>query len=39
MSIARTLHIPVRYIGLGEGPEDLNNFDSLEFANALMELE
>ena len=39
ISIARTLHIPVRYIGLGEGPEDLNNFDSLEFANALMELE
>ncbi|MBQ7733794.1 MAG: signal recognition particle-docking protein FtsY [Synergistaceae bacterium] len=39
ISIAKTLNIPVRYIGLGEGPEDLNNFDSSEFANALMELE
>ena len=39
ISIAKTLHIPVRYIGLGEGPEDLNNFDSSEFANALMELD
>ena len=36
ISIARKLHVPVRYIGLGEGPDDLNNFDVKEFANALM---
>ena len=36
ISIARSLNIPVRYIGLGEGPDDLNNFDAEEFANALM---
>ena len=36
ISIAQKLHVPVRYIGLGEGPDDLNNFDPTEFANALM---
>ena len=36
ISIAQKLHVPVRYIGLGEGPDDLNNFDPAEFANALM---
>lgn len=36
ISIARSLNIPVRYIGLGEGADDLNNFDAKEFANALM---
>jgi fused signal recognition particle receptor len=36
ISIARSLNIPVRYIGLGEGADDLNNFDAEEFANALM---
>ena len=36
ISIARKLHVPVRYIGLGEGADDLNNFDTAEFANALM---
>ncbi|MBQ7558971.1 MAG: signal recognition particle-docking protein FtsY [Synergistaceae bacterium] len=39
ISIARKLRVPVRYIGLGEGAEDLNNFDTSEFANALMETE
>ncbi len=39
ISIARKLRVPVRYIGLGEGAEDLNNFDTSEFANALMEAE
>ena len=39
ISIARKLRVPVRYIGLGEGAEDLNNFDPSEFANALMETE
>ena len=36
ISIAKKLHVPVRYIGLGEGANDLNNFDAAEFANALM---
>ena len=36
ISIAQKLHVPVRYIGLGEGIDDLNNFDPAEFANALM---
>ncbi len=39
ISIARKLRVPVRYIGLGEGAEDLNNFAPSEFANALMETE
>ena len=39
ISIARKLRVPVRYIGLGEGAEDLNNFDPSECANALMETE
>ena len=39
ISIARKLRVPVRYIGLGEGAEDLNNFDPAEFASALMETE
>ena len=39
ISIARKLRVPVRYIGLGEGAEDLNNFDPSEFADALMETE
>ena len=39
ISIAQKLRVPVRYIGLGEGAEDLNNFDPSEFANALMETE
>ena len=39
LSIAKKLKVPVRYIGLGEGAEDLNNFESNEFADALMEVE
>ena len=38
ISIARKLHIPVRYIGLGEGADDLNTFSPVDFANALMEV-
>ena len=38
ISIARKLHIPVRYIGLGEGADDLNTFSPRDFANALMEV-
>lgn len=36
ISIARKLHVPVRYIGLGEGAEDLDTFNPSEFARALM---
>ncbi len=39
LSIAKKLRVPVRYIGLGEGAEDLNNFEPNEFADALMEME
>lgn len=37
LSIARDLKVPIRYIGLGEGIDDLSPFDPKEFASALME--
>jgi fused signal recognition particle receptor len=37
LPIACDLKVPIRYIGLGEGIEDLSAFDPLEFASALME--
>ena len=36
--IARKLNIPVRYIGLGEGADDLDTFSPSDFASALMEV-
>ena len=39
LSVARKLKVPVRYIGLGEGTDDLSPFDPREFAAALMESE
>ncbi|MGL5067097.1 MAG: signal recognition particle-docking protein FtsY [Sarcina sp.] len=36
ISIKTTLDIPVRYIGVGEGVEDLQEFDAKDFANALL---
>ena len=36
LSIARKLRVPVRYIGLGEGIDDLSTFSPRDFANALM---
>ena len=36
ISIARDLKIPVRYIGLGEKAEDLQNFSPEDFAQALI---
>ena len=36
LSIACDLKIPIRYIGLGEGIDDLSSFDPDEFASALM---
>ncbi|MBR1657406.1 MAG: signal recognition particle-docking protein FtsY [Synergistaceae bacterium] len=38
ISIARKLNVPVRYIGLGEGADDLMTFSPEDFAGALMEL-
>jgi fused signal recognition particle receptor len=37
IGIARELNIPIRYIGIGEGLDDLKNFKSEEFVNALFE--
>ncbi|MGL4990368.1 MAG: signal recognition particle-docking protein FtsY [Sarcina sp.] len=36
ISIKTTLDIPVRYIGVGEGVEDLQKFDPKGFADALL---
>ena len=36
-SIANTLKLPVRFIGVGEGIDDLRPFDAEEFVDALLE--
>ncbi len=36
-SIARTLQLPVRFIGIGEGINDLKPFNASEFVDALLE--
>lgn len=36
ISIKQTLNIPVRYIGVGEGIDDLQEFDAESFAEALI---
>jgi len=36
LSIKQSLNIPVRYIGVGEGVEDLQKFDAEGFADALI---
>ena len=36
VNICNTLHVPVRFIGVGEGIDDLKPFDGLEFAQALL---
>lgn len=35
VAIAQTLQLPVRYVGVGEGSDDLQPFDPREFATAL----
>jgi fused signal recognition particle receptor len=35
VAIAQTLQLPVRYVGVGEAPDDLQPFDPHEFATAL----
>jgi fused signal recognition particle receptor len=37
VGIQRELGLPVKYIGLGEQPDDLQPFDAIEFARALFE--
>jgi fused signal recognition particle receptor len=34
-AIANELEIPFRYIGLGEGIDDLRSFDAAQFVNAI----
>ena len=36
LAIADRLHVPVRFIGIGESAEDMQAFDAGEFADALM---
>ena len=36
LSIKQSLNIPVRYIGVGEGIDDLQEFDAEDFADALI---
>ena len=36
ISIKQTLNIPVRYIGVGEGIDDLQKFDAEAFAQAII---
>lgn len=37
IAIARRLGLPIRFIGIGEQPEDFGEFDALSFATALVE--
>ncbi|HUM92084.1 MAG TPA: signal recognition particle-docking protein FtsY [Candidatus Competibacter sp.] len=36
-AIARRLGLPIRFIGVGEGIEDLREFDAVEFVHALLD--
>ena len=37
INIAEQFHVPIRYIGIGEGMDDLRPFEAAEFAAALLE--
>lgn len=37
LAIQKEMNIPVRYIGIGEDPEDLTEFNSHEFISAIIE--
>jgi fused signal recognition particle receptor len=39
LSIHEELHVPIRWIGLGEREDDLQRFNALEFVKALFETE
>jgi fused signal recognition particle receptor len=36
VAIASELGVPIKLVGLGEGPEDLVTFDAREFVDALL---
>lgn len=36
VSLCKQLHVPLRYIGIGEQPEDLQVFDAEQFVDALL---
>ena len=36
-AIAQSLGIPIRFVGVGEGPDDLRDFDARTFVDALLE--
>ena len=36
-AIAESLGIPIRYVGVGEGLDDLRDFDAHDFVDALLE--
>ncbi|MEK7841506.1 MAG: signal recognition particle-docking protein FtsY, partial [Deltaproteobacteria bacterium] len=36
VAIANELKIPIRFIGVGEGVEDLRDFDAMEFVEAMI---
>ncbi len=36
-AVAGTMNLPIRYIGVGEGVEDLQDFESVRFVNALFD--
>jgi len=37
VAIARELHLPIRYVGVGEQPDDLLPFDPEQFITSLFE--
>jgi fused signal recognition particle receptor len=37
MAIQKELGLPIKFIGLGEQPDDLQPFDAKQFAQALLE--
>jgi len=37
IAIAGELNVPVRYLGVGEGIDDLLDFDPRQFASALLD--
>ena len=39
VQISDTLHVPIRFIGVGEGIDDLRRFEPQEFAQALLDME
>jgi fused signal recognition particle receptor len=35
VAVSEKFHLPIHYIGIGEGIEDLQNFDAEGFAGAI----